>query len=686
MTQPEITLVMIVRNESRVIERCLESVRPLLSGWVIVDTGSTDDTIEKIQRSLSDIPGELHRREWVDFGHNRNEALTLARGIGTHLLLIDADMTVCAESPLPQLTADAYELRHDADPAYWIPRLLRSDYEWFFVGRTHEFLSCKQTFSRERLPQLVIDDHADGGSRADKFERDKVLLEQSIEEDPSNQRSWFYLALTLRDLGETDAAIAAFRQRVALGGWDQEVFYSLYQIGLLLRTQDHNSAIIQLLAAWNFRPTRAEPLLELARMHRQLGQYALCELYASTGLALPPSTDSAFVHPETHDWALKFELAIAWFHLGRVEEALALNDQLLLDGVPREMVPWVQHNRAWCLRSLGRPDRETLARLPVGSDIPALATLIDDIAYTPLVIDHAPGWSLFNPSVTNDPEEKLVVNIRSSNYVIADDGSYTFQGTEDDGIIRTVNLLARLDENLATSVIGQIPSQPPGPSTRLSRVLGCEDVRLLAVGNSWKALATVRDRNHYERCDIALLSLPSLNAAEETTLSVIPGPDPARHEKNWMPFVVDGELHVMYLCSPTVVGHLDANSQLVVDSSTTGPPSATHFRGGSQGVPFNDGYLFLVHEVTFFGTQRVYSHRFIHMTSGIMKSGDRRWDITSLSCPFYFREMGIEFAAGLAVDGDDIVASFGVRDAEAWLVRMSANQVAKQLVPLFRDS
>jgi hypothetical protein len=74
------------------------------------------------------------------------------------------------------------------------------------------------------------------------------------------------------------------------------------------------------------------------------------------------------------------------------------------------------------------------------------------------------------------------------------------------------------------------------------------------------------------------------------------------------------------------------------------------------------------------------------MTSAITKNGDRRWDITSLSCPFYFREMGIEFAAGLAVDGDDIVASFGVRDAEAWLVRMSADQVATQLVPLFRVS
>jgi tetratricopeptide (TPR) repeat protein len=683
MTSPEIILVMIVRNESKVIERCLDSVRPFISGWVIVDTGSTDDTVNRIERSLSNLPGELHYRDWVNFGHNRNEALALARGQGTHLLLVDADMTLRSDDVLPNLTADAYELRHDADPSYWIPRLLRSDYEWFFVGRTHEYLSCKQTFSRERLPQLVINDHADGGSRADKFERDKLLLQQSIDEDPSDQRSWFYLALTLRDLGDTDAAISAFQQRVALGGWEQEVFYSLYQIGLLLRESDPNAAIVQLLTALNFRPSRVEPLLELARIHRQRGQYALCEMYASKGLSLPRSTDSAFVHTEAHDWALKFELAIAWFHLGRIEEALALNEELLGSEVPREMVPWVRHNRAWCLRSLGRPDSETLAHLAAGADIPALATLIDGLSYKPIAIEHAPGWSLFNPSVANDPAGGLVINIRSSNYTMADDGSYTFQGIEDDEIIRTVNLLARLDENLTCSALGQIPAQPKGPATRLSRVLGCEDVRLLCVGNSWTALATVRDRNHYERCDIALLEIPSLEKPDATTLSVIPGPDPARHEKNWMPFVVNGELHILYLSSPTVVGHLDADAHLVIDSSTNGPPAATHFRGGTQGIPFNDGVLFLIHEVTFVAAQRVYSHRFIHLTSSITTNGGSRWDITSMSAPFHFLEVGIEFAAGLAVDGDDLVGSFGVRDAEAWLVRMPAVEVAALLVPLF---
>ena len=685
MTSPEIILVMIVRNEAQVIERCLNSVRSLISGWVIVDTGSTDDTVAIIENALADLPGEVHRREWIDFGHNRNEALTLARGRGTHLLLVDADMTLRIEGDLPELSADAYELRHDADPTYWIPRLVRSDYEWLYVGRTHEYLSCAKRYEKEQLTQLVIEDHADGGSRANKYERDRQLLEATLAENPNDGRAMLYLALTLRSLNETDAAIEMFQRRIAFGGWDQEVFYSLYQIGQLLLPSNPEAAILQFLTAWNFRPTRAEPLFELARLHRQRGQYALCELYASTGLSLPPTTDSAFVYTDAQNWGLRFELAIAWFHLGRLEEALALNEQLLGTGVPREMVPWVRHNRAWCLHSLGRHDSETLAHLAAGADIPALTTLIDATSYTRISIEHAPGWSLFNPSVTNDPAGRLIINIRSSNYVMADDGTYTFQGTEDDGIIRTVNLLARVDDNLQCSFLRQIPAQPTGPATRLSRVLGCEDVRLLFVGNSWKALATVRDRNHYERCDIALLEIPSLEEPDATTLSVIPGPDPARHEKNWMPFVVDGNLHILYMCSPTVVGHLDADAHLVVDSSTNGPPAATHFRGGSQGVAFNDGFLFLIHEVTFVGPQRVYSHRFVHLTRSTTGTGGLRWDITSMSAPFHFLERGIEFAAGLAVDGEDLIASFGLRDAEAWLVRMPAREVAAQLVPLFQD-
>ncbi len=679
---PDITLVMIVRNESAVIERCLESVKPVLSRWLIVDTGSTDDTIEKIENALSDLPGTVHQREWVNFGHNRTEALELARGVGSHLLLIDADMTLRIEGELPALSADAYELRHDADPAYWNPRLIRSDREWSFVGRTHEYLDCAAPIVSDRIPQLVIEDHADGGSRSDKFERDRVFLEQTIAENPDDLRALFYLALTLRDLGESDTAIDMFRQRALLGGWDQEVFYCLYQIGILQIPSDPNSAILQLLAAWNYRPSRAEPLLELARLHRQRGEYTLSALYASTGLSLPPTTDSAFVHNEAQAWALRFEHAIALYHLGFFADALELNDQLLRDGVPRDMEPWVHHNRAWCLESLGNADGQLRAHLPLNTDLPALDSLMSNTCFTRIALDVDEGWSLFNPSITADLEGGLVMNIRSSNYVIAEDGSYIFQGHGEDGVIQTLNHLVRVADDLTLTSIGTLPLQPAGPPLRLSRVIGCEDVRLVHTNDGWRALATVRDRNQYERCDVAILKMDDIEHPALATIEVVPGPDPARHEKNWMPFVKDGELKVLYLCAPTIVAHFDFTSNLVVESQTIGPPAGANFRGGSQGVEFENGFLFLVHEVTMYGTNRVYGHRFIHLTESVQLSGRIRWDITALSRPFHFLDVGIEFAAGLARNGEILIASFGVRDEEAWLVEFPATAVADLLVPL----
>jgi glycosyltransferase involved in cell wall biosynthesis len=64
-------LNMIVKNEARVIRRCLDSARPIIDFWVIVDTGSTDGTQEAIRRHLDGLPGELIERPWVDFAHNR---------------------------------------------------------------------------------------------------------------------------------------------------------------------------------------------------------------------------------------------------------------------------------------------------------------------------------------------------------------------------------------------------------------------------------------------------------------------------------------------------------------------------------------------------------------------------------------------------------------------------------------
>src|ERR1700760_3257859 len=92
-----LALCMIVRDEAETIERCLASCRELIDYWVICDTGSVDDTPERILRALEGVPGELHHHQWRDFAHNRTLLMQLAQGKADHLLLLDADWTVRAE-------------------------------------------------------------------------------------------------------------------------------------------------------------------------------------------------------------------------------------------------------------------------------------------------------------------------------------------------------------------------------------------------------------------------------------------------------------------------------------------------------------------------------------------------------------------------------------------------------------
>src|SRR5689334_12175011 len=103
---------MIVRNERTVIRRCLASVLPLIDYWVVVDTGSSDGTPEVVIDCLRDVPGELFRRPWVDFAHNRNEALDYAQGRGDYVFVIDADEVLEIDAGFRKslLTGDAYFL------------------------------------------------------------------------------------------------------------------------------------------------------------------------------------------------------------------------------------------------------------------------------------------------------------------------------------------------------------------------------------------------------------------------------------------------------------------------------------------------------------------------------------------------------------------------------------------------
>lgn len=258
---------MIVRDAEATIERCIRSALPIIDNYLIIDTGSTDRTIKVAKETLEGTPGHFLNSEWVGHAHNRTVLLTATRGAGDYTLMLDADMELKIDGDLPELTMPAYLLRIlDRGMEYPLPLLTHNRYDWYYAGVAHAYLASRQpTADPVLLPQLSIIDHGGGGNRPGKIERDRDLLADAVAKDPLDRRSWFYLAQSYRDLDAVPEAIACYRMRASLGGWDEEVYNALYQAGVLLCEHvSYAQGAKLLLEAWELMPGRAEALRALA--------------------------------------------------------------------------------------------------------------------------------------------------------------------------------------------------------------------------------------------------------------------------------------------------------------------------------------------------------------------------------------------------------------------------------------
>ena len=275
--RPEICLNMIVRNEAHIVHEVLDSVAPYITSWVIVDTGSDDGTQDVIRSHMASlgIPGELHERPWRNFGHNRSEALTLAQGHGDYIWVIDADDTVVGTPDFSGLSADVYNLRYGRVTASstGAAQLFRDGLRWRYEGVVHEYAVCDDPFVEERLDgEYYIESRRLGARNLDpqKYARDRDLLLAEVERNPDDARSVFYLAQSYFDLGDFVNAREWYARRVDMGGWDEEVYCAMFRVAESMSQLGAPWPDVQdaYLRAWEFRPTRAEPLHAIAYRYR----------------------------------------------------------------------------------------------------------------------------------------------------------------------------------------------------------------------------------------------------------------------------------------------------------------------------------------------------------------------------------------------------------------------------------
>lgn len=339
---------MIVKNEAHVIARCLASVRPIIDHWMIVDTGSTDGTREIIRRELADLPGTLVDRPWVNFGYNRTQALRFAEeertmqrredvvpdappeGRFDFILFIDADETLHVPKGFqwPALTNDAYhfDVRINDSLEFKRNALVRAGTGFRWEGVLHEYLTRDTPHVWGEVPLLITSNH-DGARGKDPttYLKDVALLEEAVAKNPESARDVFYLAQSYRDAGMNEKSIDVYKERVELGGWAEEVWYSLFQIAILKERMELSVDVVQeaFLEAYTYRPSRAEPLVELSRYLRERRHYVLAALYARQAALIPYPNDELFIDAPTYKWRALDELSISGFYAGETYRDVA---------------------------------------------------------------------------------------------------------------------------------------------------------------------------------------------------------------------------------------------------------------------------------------------------------------------------------------------------------------------------
>lgn len=475
----------------------------------------------------------------------------------------------------------------------------------------------------------------------------QALLER-LKKDPENVEAIFHLAETYYYSKQYSEAISWHKKLLKTGKNSEQTWNSKCQLGECYEAiDDWSEALYWYLEAHQMNPGRHEPLLKIATYYRQHGENNLAYIFAKHGSRFSPS----------YDYHFDQELSIVSFYTRFKEDGYKAASDLLL----RRDAPWDIKNQAYQNILFYCQNLKNARFQPIQPDLPKIVETSEE-RYHPM-----------NPSFCK-VEDGYALICRSVNYT--QKGAKEFETIDFDGKIRTRNFLLRYTKDFQLLSQEEIKEDLPQERLYALNVLGLEDARIFShLGSLWFT-CTSRENTIDGVPQISLCKIgPGENVEKMVLLN---GPDPYRCEKNWLPFIQEDGFYTVYSYDPFMIYKPDMETGDCELALSYRPlHDFSQFRGSAGPIPFEGGYLLLIHEIVFQPDySRIYLHRFLQL--------DQRFYVNRISKPFTFMHQGVEFCGSMALNHEEtqLVLSVGIEDAKAYLCFLDLNTLKSLLSPL----
>jgi tetratricopeptide (TPR) repeat protein len=679
-------LNMIVKNESRVIKRLLQSVVKYIDCYCICDTGSTDNTVDEIRNFFESqtppIPGRIILEPFQDFGYNRSFALKACDDLDvSYILLLDADMVLSVnpkytkEDIYGKLRDDVYYLFQGSDNFYYKNvRIVRNHAGISYWGVTHEYVKTPEgsVYNKFDKNEIFINDIGDGGCKSDKFIRDINLLKKGLEKEKNNDRYTFYLANSYRDAGQSENAIETYKKRIELGGWIEEVWQSYYNIGKCYKKMgDMANAIYWWSEGFNHHPKRLENMYEIIHHYRCIGKNNLAYMYYVAAEQInrnPVSDDHLFLQKDIYEYKLDYELSIIGYYCNWNNYDLVkcctkvMNNRLTEESILRNVLSNYKFYSKKLIDiglSLNELQKKNMKLLEnIGKDLPVIKNANSKFFSS-------------TPSVCISKEGELLVNVRYVNYWINDKGGY-----ENPGNISTINVVAKVDiTEDEWRIVDEFVLDYDRSHDNL--YVGLEDVRLFKMSNDDRMFFNANRGLSYHNI---IVEHGYIDMEQKMVVSGFVSMDKQRDvEKNWVLFEDgNGKMKIIYNWNPILIGDMKneenpLNKKFIKTHTITPPHIFKHLRGSTNGVTIGNEVWFMCHVVSY-EDRRYYYHLFVVLNA-------YTYEVVKYSPLFTINKNKVEYSLGFVYfkEKNEFLLGYSVMDKATEYMSVSKERVDEMM-------